>query len=245
MQLQDLAAFLAVADDRSFSSARQAAPPHAAGHQPGGPANRGRAGGAAVRPLVARRHADGSRTPAAGIRAAAARARGRSGGRGPGAPAGPARPRDSWRQRGRRAQPAAVCRAVCGAASRGRRRGPARSVTADGAKRCWSLARLRRAHVPAGRSRHADDAARRRRARPAHLAATSARHSTEGLDRGGRASGRHRPQRSVADPRARAPRVRATPHVHQYPDLAARASTASSARSKWGSAWRCSRADAR
>ena len=73
----------------------------------------------------------------------------------------------------------------------------------------------------------------------------SARHSTTGHARGGWASGRHRPQRTVADPRARAPRVRATPHLRSTFRYRSRASTASSARSKWASAWRCCRAGAR
>ena len=74
----------------------------------------------------------------------------------------------------------------------------------------------------------------------ASLASQAPRH-----DRGGRPGDRHRAQRSVAGARARAARSTSAGTPRSISRLRCRASTGSSARSKWGSASRCCRAGAR
>ena len=174
MQLPDLAAFLAVAADHSFSAAaRRLHRTQPAISQAVAPA-RGRARRAAVRPLVARRHADRGR-------AACCRTT-RSG-----CSAWPKMPRRAVRElqhvrkgrvvdrreRGRGAQPAAALRAVLGGASRRRGRCPARDVAADSRRR-FSIAALDFGVLtfqPADRGIQSYPA-RRRRHRPARRART-------------------------------------------------------------------------
>ena len=131
------------------------------------------------------------------------------------------------------------------AASAGGCRGPPRPVAAGRRRGPGPQHRLRRRHVPAGRSRDPDRAARQRRHRPADVAEASARVEASRDDRGSRPADRHRAQRSISDARSRASRLRAQAHVDQHPDLAAEPRR-NQARGRDGDrGWRCCRAAAR
>ena len=223
MQLQDLERFPHRRARAQLLARGQEAAPHPAGGQPGRPAARGRAGRAAVRPLVARRHADRGGPAAPGLRPAAAAAGRRR----------PSRPCASCASaRGRvliGANEAAV-HTLLPLIERFAQRPPAdRASTSGACRRARSPPRCSRAastsasltFQPAERGPAVD----RRSGSdelvllvpPAHPLAARRQVSMEEV---GRETG-HRAQRSVAGARARAAAVRAAARADQHPDRAA------------------------
>ena len=178
-----------VAAERSFSRGRQEAAPHAAGRQPGHPPARGRAGRAALRPVVAQRRPDRSRASASGVRQPAAAAGRRRG----------SRPSASCSRFGAAALSSAptrrqytrCCRFIerfAQGAPAGPRRSPPRprraQIAAEMLNRSLDFGVL--TFQPADRGA-AVDRARRRRAGDARASRASARRPERVDDRGGRA----------------------------------------------------------
>ena len=220
MQLQDLAAFLAVADDRSFSSAARRL--HRT--QPAISQAVRRIEDELGERLFDRSSRDGTLTEAGRLlQGYAQRLLGL---------AGEAEVAVRELQQVRRGRvilganeaavhtPAAVCRAVCAAASQA---SPSRSGACRRGRwptRCWiapSISACSRFSRP---TRNPDDAARRRRPRPAGLAATSAATQTKRvtLEEVGRRTSS--PTTIRRPPASACCASTSGAHVHQYPDLA-------------------------